>query len=179
MTEDEKQRLYEAIKRNVPDYYELLQQRLHQKRELALCCISIATNSDGDYQNEINEAYKATKVRFNYTETILLNYICLIKHKEHVIGEVDKEDEEIQKWVGVLQSCITDSEELVIEVLRKNTWKSINKYTIKQGVGRPRGTGKTNFTYNGVEYHTIRECADDYHITKQAMRKRLKKLNLI
>lgn len=56
-------------------------------------------------------------------------------------------------------------------------FKSIS--LLEKVVGRPKGTGKQVFSYNGKEYHTIQECADEYGISKQGMHKKLKKLHII
>ena len=181
MTEEEKHLLYEAIKRNVPDYYDRLQQKLQQKRDLIQNCIVIASHYDDDYQDEINTLYKSSHVFLNVTEIILLNYICLIKHKERFNNGILKEDEEIQKWIRILQSRLdmTESEDCVIDILKRMTQKTIKQYRIKKSIGRPKGQGKMIFSYNGKEYHTIQQCADDYSISKQGMRKRLKRLRII
>ena len=38
---------------------------------------------------------------------------------------------------------------------------------------------ETAIHYNGKEYHTIQECADEYGVSKQGMHKKLKKLKII
>lgn len=181
MTEEEKQMLYEAIKRNVPDYFDRLQQKLQQKRDLIQNCIEIASHYDDDYQDEINTLYKSSHVFLNVTEIVLLNYICLIKHKERFNNGILKEDEEVQEWVRVLQSHLdlAESKECIIDSLRRLAKRIINQYRIKKSIGRPKGLGKMIFFYNGKEYHTIQQCADDYSISKQGMRKRLKRLRII
>lgn len=181
MTEEEKQMLYEAIKRNVPDYFDRLQQKLQQKRDLIQNCIAIASHYDDDYQDEINTLYKSSHVFLNVTEIVLLNYICLIKHKERFNNGILKEDEEVQEWVRVLQSHLdlAESKECIIDSLRRLAKRIINQYRIKKSIGRPKGLGKMIFFYNGKEYHTIQQCADDYSISKQGMRKRLKRLRII
>ena len=139
MTEVEKQMLYEAIKRNVPDYFDRLQQKLQQKRDLIQNCIAIASHYDDDYQDEINTLYKSSHVFLNVTEIVLLNYICLIKHKEHLNRKIEKDDEDIQKWIKILNIFI-ESDEPIISLLDKNTRKTIDKYKIKT-IGRPAGKG--------------------------------------
>ena len=113
----------------------------------------------------------------NQTETYMLNYICLIKHKEQVCDGIPEDDADIRRWIGYLQE-FRDSEDSVIGILDRQAQKLINKYRTKKPAGRPKGTGKRIFNYNGKEYHTIQECADDYGISKQGMHKRLKKLKM-
>ena len=185
MTEDEQIRILQTIKQNAPHYYLRLRKRLRRKRQMISKCIDIASRSDEvDYQSQINGIYNTSSSQLNYTERILLNFICLIKHKEHINNGVNIEDEEIQKWLGVLQRYSTatsnkDLTEPVISLLDKQTRQIINQYRIKNGIGRPKGKGKYIFSYNGKEYHTIQECANDYNISKQGMHKRLKKLQVI
>ena len=185
MTEDEKKQLYEAIKRNAPDWFERIKQQLVLKKAVISNCIAIASHSDDDdYQEEINRVYNTVRCPMNDTETILLNYICLIRHKEHVNNGIQKDDPDIQKWLRILvtyrdrvrNKVLVES---VVDCLDKYARQIILEYGIKLGVGRPKGKGKQVFSYNGKEYHTIQECADDYNITKQGMHKRLKKLQII
>ncbi len=185
MTENEKKQLYDAIKRNAPDWFERIQQMLRLKRAAITKCIVIASRSDdSDYQDKINRIYNSVHCSMNDTETILLNYICLIRHKEQVNNGIQKDDPDIQKWLRILliyrervrnQTLV----ESVINCLDKQTRQIISEYGIRSGVGRPKGKGKQIFSYNGKEYRTIQECADDYNITKQGMHKRLKKLHII
>ena len=108
MTQDEQLRLLQSIKRNAPHYYERLRQRLRHKRQMISKCIDIARCSDeADYQSQINGVYNTSHCQLNYTERILLNFICLIKHKEHINNGVLKEDEDIQRWLSVLQRYST------------------------------------------------------------------------
>ena len=179
MTENERQSLCEAIKRNAPDWYKRLKKRFEQKRRLILTCIDIASRNDNDYsQNEVNRLYNTCCSLMNQTETYLLNYICLIKHKEHIDDGIMKDDADIQRWIGYLQD-FRNNEDSVISILDKQAQHIINQYRIKKAVGRPKGSGKRIFFYNNKEYHTIQECADDYGISKQGMHKKLKKLKII
>jgi hypothetical protein len=178
MTEVEQQALYEAIKRNAPEWYRKTVERLNQKRAIVSSCLKLATHSDDSgYQKEINRTYNDAGCLLNDTETILLNYLCLIKHKEHINGRIKKDDEDIQKWIMVLEKFIK-SDEPIISLLDKTTRKILDKYKIK-AIGRPKGKGKQVFLYNDKEYHTIQQCANDYDISKQAMHKKLKKLQII
>lgn len=184
MTENERQSLCEAIKRNAPDWYKKLEKRLEQKRRLISICIDIASRSDSTYnQNEVNRLYNTCCSLMNKTETYILNYICLIKHKEQV-NDGQSEDTDILRWVGYLQEFINstsneESTDSVIGILDRIARQIINQYRIKKAVGRPKGTGKQIFSYNGKEYHTIQECADEYGISKQGMHKKLKKFHII
>lgn len=72
-----------------------------------------------------------------------------------------------------------DSTDSVIGIWDKIARQIINQHRIKKAVGRPKGTGKQVFSYNGKEYHTIQECADEYGISKQGMHKRLKRRQLL
>lgn len=178
MTEVESQSLYEAIKRNAPEWYEETVERLIQKRAIVSSCLKLANRSgNSNYQEEINRTYKDAGCLLNDTETILLNYLCLIKHKEHLNRKIEKDDEDIQKWIKILNIFI-ESDEPIISLLDKNTRKTIDKYKIKT-IGRPAGKGKRVFSYNNKEYSTLQECANDYDISKQAMHKKLKKLQII
>lgn len=177
MTESEKQSLYEAIRINAPEWYERTVQKLGQKKAVVSSCLYIAGHNEDDYRDEINRTYNSAKGLFNETETILLNYLCLVRHKEQRNGKVMKDDEEIRKWIGVLERFI-DTDEQVMVLLEKQVRKTIDKYTVK-AIGRPKGKGKRTFSYNGKEYRTIQECADDYGISKQGMHKKLRKLNII
>ena len=178
MTDVEKQSLYEAIKRNAPAWYEKTMQDIEQKKNTISTCIKIAKSYNDDYQDKINKEYNASGCHLNDTETILLNYICLIRHKELANSGVQKNDPEIKKWLTVLVRYI-DSAESVIGILYKHVRKTIRQYQIKNRPGRPKGKGKRVFSYNDKEYHTLQECANDYGITKQAIHKKLKKLKII
>ena len=179
MTEYERQSLCEAITKNAPDWYKRLKKRLEQKRNLIITCMDIASRSDSSYnQDEVNRIYNACCSMMNETETHMLNYICLIKHREQLNDGIRKEDEDIQRWIKYLQE-FRDSDSAVICLLDQQAQKLINQSRVKKAVGRPNGTGKQVFSYNGKEYHTIQECADEYGISKQGMHKRLKKLNII
>lgn len=179
MTDYERRVIVEAIKRNAPKWYEQLIQKQHLKRDMISACIDIASRSDNNnYQNEVNRIYNTCCSLMNQTETFMLNYICLIKHREQHNNGIKKDDADIQRWIGHLQDC-RNTEDSVISFLDKQTRHIINQYRIKKAVGRPRGTGKRIFKYNDKEYQTIQECADDYGISKQGMYKRLKKLCII
>ncbi|MBR3064530.1 MAG: hypothetical protein IKG90_02645 [Bacteroidales bacterium] len=96
MTEEESQSLYEAIKRNAPEWYKKTVERLNRKKAIVSTCLKIARrNSDYDYQEEINRTYKDAGCLLNDTETILLNYLCLIKHKEYLNAKIETDDEPI------------------------------------------------------------------------------------
>ena len=178
MTEVEQQALYDAIKRNAPEWYRKTTERLNQKQAIVSSCLKLASRGDdSDYQKEINRTYNTSGCLLNNTETILLNYLCLIKHKEHLNSKIRKDDEEIQKWITVLEKFI-ESDEPIISLLDKTVRKTIDKYKIKT-IGRPKGRGKQIFVYNDKEYHTIQQCANDYGISKQGMHKKLKKLQII
>lgn len=185
MTESEKQSLYDAIRRNSPDYFKILSQRLDRKRKMIADCIELASISDNTaYKDEINRIYNTCCSLMNETETFLLNYLCLIKHKQHINNGIVKDDEDIQRWIDRLKHfremvMTGQSNDSIISVLDKNVKKTINQYTIPNKVGRPIGTGKQSFMYNGKEYRTLQECANDYNVSKQAIHKRLKKLNII
>lgn len=179
MTDYESQVIIEAIKRNAPKWYDRLIYKLRQKQDTIQACIDIACNLKSDcYQGEVNRIYTTCCSMMNKTETYMLNYICLIKHKEQVKDGILKDDADIQRWIGYLQE-FRDSEEHIIRLLDKQAQKLINQYKPKNSVGRPKGKGKQVFIYNGQEYHTIQECANDYGISKQGMHKRLRKLNII
>ena len=179
MTDYERRVIVEAIKRNAPKWYEQLILKQQKKRDMISACIDIASRNDNiDYQDEVNRIYNTCCSLMNQTETYLLNYICLIKHKEHIDDGIMKDDADIQRWIGYLQD-FRNNEDSVISILDKQAQHIINQYRIKKAVGRPKGSGKRIFFYNNKEYHTIQECADDYDISKQAMHKRLKKLSII
>lgn len=179
MTDYEGQVIVEAIKRNAPKWYNQLIQKQHLKRDMISACIDIASRNDNiDYQEEVNRIYNTCCSLMSQTETYLLNYICLIKHKEQINDGILKDDADIQRWIGYLQDFL-NNEDFVIGILDKQAQQIINQYKVKNAVGRPKGFGKQLFTYNGKEYRTIQECADDYGISKQGMHKRLKKLNII
>lgn len=179
MTEYEKEVIIQAIKRNAPCWYEKINQRLEQKRKMILACIDIAGRSDNTSdQNEVNRLYTTCCSMMNQTETYMLNYICLIKHREQLNDGIRKEDEDIQRWIKYLQE-FRDSEDPIIGILDRVSRQIIKQYKKKKPAGRPKGTGKRIFNYNGKEYHTIQECADEYGISKQGMHKKLRKLNII
>ena len=179
MTDYERQVIVEAIKRNAPKWYEQLQLKQQKKHDMILACIDIASRNDNtDYQDEVNRIYNTCCSLMNQTETYLLNYICLIKHKEQLNDGILKDDADIQRWIGYLQD-FRNNEDSVIGILDRQARHIINQYRIKNAVGRPKGSGKRIFSYYDKEYHTIQECADDYGISKQGMHKRLKKLNII
>lgn len=184
MTEIEQQRIINALKRDVPNYYELLKQRMENKRNVILNCLDISSNSVSEhYQEDINRIYNQSRIPFSDAEIILLNYICLIRHKELLNQGINKDDEDIQRWLKVLERYSGDlnkekSDNSIISLLYDAARQTINQYRNKI-VGRPKGKGKKCFSYNGKDYHTIQECADDYNITKQAMHKKLKKLGII
>ena len=184
MTDIEQRQIINALKRDVPRYYEILRQRVENKRNVILNCIDIASHSGDDhYQEDINRIYNQSRIPFTDTEVIILNYICLIKHKELLNQGINKDDEDIRKWLDVLERYsggmnAENPSNYIISLLYESARQTINQYRNKI-VGRPKGKGKKCFSYNGKDYHTIQECADDYNITKQAMHKRLKKLGII
>lgn len=179
MTEQERRTLFEVLKRHAPNYINRLESRYKKKRDMIMTCLEIASNSTNtSYQDEVNRIYNTCCSLMNQTETYMLNYICLIKHKEQVCDGIPDNDADICRWIGYLQE-FRDSEYPIIGILDRQAQKLINKYRIKKPVGRPKGTGKRVFNYNGKEYHTIQECADDYGISKQGMHKKLRKLNII
>ena len=185
MSDNEKRHVLIALKTNCPVYYNKLLQRLQKKKDMIYKCIDIACQADNsDYQADINTVYRSCCSLMNETETFLLNYLCLIKHKEHINCGIKKDDEDIQRWIERLKHfremvLTNQSNDSIINVLDKSVRKTINQYTIPNRVGRPVGTGKQSFVYNGKEYHTLQECANDYDVSKQAIHKRLKKLNII
>ncbi len=185
MTEVEKKTLFEALKRIAPDWLERATRQLNQKKAMISTCLDIAYHSDSpDYQDEINDEYNRFRCPMNQTEVILLNYICLIRHKEHIINGINKDDDEIEKWLRILQTYVErvkdrSLKESVISCLDRQARQILNQYKVTNRIGRPKGKGKQIYSYNGKEYHTIQECADDYGITKQGMYKRLKKLSVI
>lgn len=179
MTKDEKHLIYNALERNCPDYFNKLMGKVQQKRDMILTCINIASDSENvGYQDDVNRLYNTCCSLMNQTETYMLNYICLIKHKEQVCDGIPEDDTDISRWIGYLQE-FRDSEDSVIGILDRQAQKLINQYKPKKPVGRPKGTGKRIFNYNGKEYHTIQECADEYGVSKQGMHKKLKKLKII
>ena len=68
---------------------------------------------------------------------------------------------------------------MATEICLANGVQILNQYRIKNKVGRPKGKGKRTFVYEGQEYNTIQECADQHSISKQGMYKKLKKLQII
>ena len=178
MTREEEHTLLEAIKKNAPEWYDRIRHKHDQKRDLILSCIGMAGTDNPDYQAEINRQYNSCQVRLNETETVLLNFICLIKHKEFLNNGIDKDDQDIRKWLNILIQY-TDNDSSVISLLGKQANKMIDAYKVKNPPGRPKGTGKQTFQYDGKEYRTIQECADDYGITRQGMFKKLRKLHII
>ena len=146
---------------------------------MILACIDIVGRSvNTSDQNEVNRLYTTCCSMMNETETYMLNYICLIKHREQLNDGIRKEDEDIQRWITYLQEFM-ESSDPVIGILDRVSRQIIKQYKKKKPAGRPKGTGKQVFIFNGKEYHTIQECADDYSISKQGMHKRLRKLNII
>lgn len=179
MTKDEKHLIYKALERNCPDYFNKLMGKVQQKRDMILTCINIASDSENvGYQDDVNRLYNTCCSLMNQTETYMLNYICLIKHKEQVCDGIPKDDADIRRWIGYLQE-FRDSEDPIIGILDRQAQKLINQYRTKKPAGRPKGTGKRIFTYDGKEFHTIQECADEYGISKQGMHKKLKKMGII
>lgn len=173
--------LLKAIRRNAPEWYERLKRNQELKRTTISNCIDIAANSDNrHYQDEINDMYNSSHINLNESELVILNFLCLIKHKEHIEPDIKKDNEDVQRWLSyIIVSLNSDKDCYVNSLLSKYARQVIGCYEIKKPPGRPKGSGKTVFTYNGKEYHTIQECADDYHITKQGMFKRLKKNHII
>lgn len=185
MTEQERQSLYEAIQRNAPRYFDKMKQRLDLQRKMINDCIRVASQGDNpDYKEDINKIYNSCRVRLNENELILLNYICLIKYRESAENGIREDNSDIRRWIGILTSCIEEKdsngrEVPVIGILKRHARRIIKKYEVKNCPGRPKGSGKRVFSYNGKEYHTIQECADDYNITRQGMHKKLRKLQII
>lgn len=179
MTKDEKHLIFRALEKNCPEYFNKLMGKIQQKRDMILTCINIASDRENlGYQDEVNRLYNTCCSLMNQTETYMLNYICLIKHKEQVCDGIPEDDADIRRWIGYLQE-FRDSEDSVIGLLDRQAQKLINQYRTKKQAGRPKGTGKRIFTYDGKEYHTIQECADEHGISKQGMHKKLRKLNII
>ncbi len=184
MTEKERDVLYGVLKREAPEYYEKLRCRYERKKTMIAHCFRIASCSDNpDYQGEIKKVYYTSHSLLNDTELVLLNHICLIRHREHLNQGIDRDDADIQKWMRVIQ-CYRDNASLndlnpVIGYLDRHAKRMINRYRIRNKVGRPKGTGKRIYIYKGKEYRTIQECADEFGISKQGMFQRLKKLQII
>ena len=179
MTDKERDMLIETLKRDVPQYFERLRQRVMVKTELLKKCINIASSDNDNYQTQINNIYNSTQIYLSDVEVVLLNYICLIRHKEKSNKDNQlNNDEEIHKWVEVLKKYVVEDES-VFSLLKTQSLQLIKKYKVRNKVGRPLNSGKQVFIYNGKEYQTIQACANDYGITKQGMRKRLRKLNII
>ena len=179
MTASEGQVILDAIKRNAPGWFERMRVEQAKKREMLSRCIDIACRSDNEgYQDEINGVYNASPFRLSEPDLILLNYICLIKHKEHINDGIVKDDEQIRKWLTVLARYI-DGDSPINSLLDACSRQILNQYRIKNKVGRPKGRGKRTFVYEGQEYNTIQECADQHSISKQGMYKKLKKLQII
>ena len=185
MTEHETQVLYEALERNAPSYLDRLKRKYQKKKDMIMTCFDIATNgADHIYQDDINRLYNTCRSLMNETETYMLNYICLIRHKEQVNEGIRKDDEDIIRWVKYLQDFRDsvsngESNDSIIWVLDREARKISNRFKTNKPVGRPKGKGKKVFQYNGKDYQTIQECANDYGISKQGMHKRLKKLQII
>ena len=145
MTDYESRVIIEAIKRNAPKWYEQLILKQQKKRDMISACIDIASrNVNIDYQDEVNRIYNTCCSLMNQTETYLLNYICLIKHKEHIDDGIMKDDADIQRWIGYLQD-FRNNEDSVISILDKQAQHIINQYRIKKAVGRPKGSCKRIF----------------------------------
>lgn len=177
MSEEEQKWLLEAIKINAPAWYERLKKSSALKKSLISDCIDASRNEDDGYQDQINQLLHSCQTKLNDNELILLNYVCLIRHKEHINKDLDKDDEELQRWLSIL---IRYSEAPAVSILEKHVRQIIKRYKIKNRVGRPKGSGKRSFVYNGKEYHTLQECADDYGgITRQGIHKKLRKLHII
>ena len=180
MTIDEGQ-LLEKIRENAPEWYDRIMKKHELTRTTIIRCIDIAANSDNpNYQTEINELYNTSQVNLNEPEMVILNYVCLIKHKEHVETDIEKDDKDIQRWLSFIIRCLDPEKDWYVNsLLSKYARQAINRYKTNNPPGRPKGTGKQTFQYNGKEYRTIQECADDYGITRQGMFKRLKKEHII
>ena len=185
MTQKERLILMECMKDVAPELYTKYQSKQQQIIRATSSIIDTAFNCQSDNWKEVvTSVYNKWSNFFNKTETYLLNYICYIKHKEKSNNGVIKEDEEIKKWMEILlryrdkanKNELKESVNYNIDQLVRNI---INQYSIKNEVGRPKGTGKRKFVYNNKEYSTIQQCADDYNISKQGMRKRLLKLHII
>lgn len=179
MSFEEEQIILRAIKENAPQWYIKIKKNVAQKRSMITKCVEVSCNEN--YQEEINKIINSSQVYLNDQERILLNYICLIKHKEYLNNHIDRDDPEIQKWISILckYTDIESTSTSIISILYKLSLKTINQYKVRNKIGRPKGCGKQVFSYNGEEYHTIQECADRYGISKPGMYKKLKQLQII
>ena len=187
MTEKEKQKfLMNQLQTQSPALWQQIQDAKEKKKKFIndLIVIASSTEKENDMMNKIGEAYNASDIKFTTGEEILLEKILLIKHKESLNKAVVKDDQQIQYWLQFLLKYreYDDANKLdkpVFEYLDELARSIINQYLIRVGIGRPKGKGVKLFKYNGKEYHTIQECADDYGISKQGMHKKLKKLGII
>ena len=175
--------LYQCLKETNAEWAKAYRNGIDKTTAMLIDCIDAAFHSNSDnWWKDVNAVYK--KGRLNEFEEFLLQRICMIKHKEHINKRINKEDEEIQEWLKSLKqyrevASKYDDDVEVEEYLDSQVKEIISQYKIQHGTGRPKGSGKQTFTYNGKKYHTIQECADDYGISKQGMYKRLKKLSII
>lgn len=187
MTEKEKrQYLMDRVKIECPEMWERIQQGKEKKKQFISDLIDIACSTEGvdEMMDKVGEAYNTSTYSFTTIEEILIEKILLIKHKESLNKAVIKDDQQIQNWLQYLLKYreydnANKLDKPVFEYIDELARGIINQYLIRVGVGRPKGKGVKLFKYNGKEYHTIQECADDYGISKQGMHKKLKKLGII
>ena len=187
MTEKETRKfLAEHMQRESPELYKKIQQANEKKKQFISDLIDIACSIEDEHEmmDKASDIYTDSDVHFTTAEEILIEKILRIKHKEHINKAVVKDDQQIQYWLQTLLKYreydnANKLDKPVFEYIDKLARGIINQYLIRVGVGRPKGKGLKIFKYNGKEYHTIQECADDYGITRQGMHKRLKKQGII
>lgn len=154
-----------------------------KKKEIIHYCIRIAETEETahTYKKEVTEYMKNNKQYFSKFELCLLYDIIGFRHIDMFHKDL-KTESLIQNRIQQMQQYFNAEKKqrngLISDCLDQLYHQVINSFKIKRSVGRQKGKGKKQFSYNNKIYNTIQQCADDYNITKMGMYKRLKKLGI-
>ena len=115
---------------------------------------------------------------------VMIEKIKIYEYLEQYETAVDLCREYLKTKISTLRSyrnLVNKKSEIKITI-NYHLWKIVSdvvkKYAVRIGVGRRKGMGRC-ILYNNKHYTSIQSCANEYGISKQAMHKRLKKLNII
>ena len=147
---------------------------------------TIALTKDKYAWDDIEQQLNETTI-LDENEKALLKDVCrvyMIINNKDVYYKTDDDREYLKNKISTLRgyrNLVNKKSEIKITI-NYHLWKIVSdvvkKYAVRIGVGRRKGMGRS-IVYNNKHYTSIQSCANEYGISKQAMHKRLKKLNII
>jgi hypothetical protein len=147
---------------------------------------TIALTKDKYAWDDVLQQLNETTI-IDKNEKALLKDVCavymIINNKDEYY-KTDDDREYLKTKISTLRgyrNLVNKKSEIKITI-NYHLWKIVSdvvkKYAVRIGVGRRKGMGRS-IVYNNKHYTSIQSCANEYGISKQAMHKRLKKLNII